>query len=154
MFNLHWSRLFPEAEKKYTGPRGAFYFLALVTVVSTVRSLIHILAPDGGAGSIAGIAVDVEGGTNIVAMFAQWGASQLMLSLLYWLVILRYRFLTPAMLLFIVIEQVLRLFSGQLKPLEAAAPPPGAIGSELVLPLAVIALVWSLWPTRRVTVHE
>ena len=67
------------------GSRFAFYFLALVAIVSTIRSLIHIFAPDGGANSIAGLAVDVAGGANIVAMFAQWGASQLILAIFYWL---------------------------------------------------------------------
>jgi hypothetical protein len=42
---------------------------------------VHIFAADGGANSIAGIAVDVEGGANIVAMFGQWGASQLLLAM-------------------------------------------------------------------------
>jgi hypothetical protein len=107
--------------------------------------LIHILYADGGAGVIAGVNVNVDGGTNIIAMFGQWGASQLILALLYWLVILRYRALTPAMLAVVVLEQLLRLGVGQFKPLEIAAPPPGAIGSGLLLPVAVIALLWSLW---------
>ena len=83
------------------GVRGsliAFYFLVIVAAVGTGRSLMHILAADGGANSIAGLAVDVEGGTNIIAIFAQWGASQLILAIFYWLAILRYRFLTPFML--------------------------------------------------------
>lgn len=59
----------------YRGSRLAFYFLIFVAVISTARSLVHILAPDGGAGSIAGLVVDVASGANIVAMFGQWGAS-------------------------------------------------------------------------------
>jgi hypothetical protein len=35
-----------------------------------------------------------------------------------------------------VLEQLLRLGVGQLKPLGVAAPPPGAVGSQLVLSLA------------------
>jgi hypothetical protein len=105
--------------------------------------------PDGGAGVIAGINVSVEGGTNIIAIFGQWGASQLILAFIYWLVILRFRSLTPLMLAVIVLEQLLRIEVGQIKPLVVAAPPPGAIGSELILPIALIALVWSLWPNRK-----
>ena len=95
---MDWSRFLPPPCDDYRGSRLAFYFLIFVAVVSTVRSLIHIFAPDGGAGSIAGLAVDVEGGANIVAMFGQWGASQLILALFYWLAILRYRSLVPLML--------------------------------------------------------
>jgi hypothetical protein len=115
-------------------------------VVSTARSLVHIFAADGGANSIAGIAVDVEGGANIVAMFGQWGASQLLLALIYWLVILRYRFLVPAMLVVVFLEQALRIGVGLIKPVQVAAAPPGEIGSYLLLPLSLIAL---LWPLRR-----
>jgi len=143
---MNWSRLFPTGQE-YEGPRSPFYFLILVAITSTVRSLVHLFFPDGGAGLIAGIDVSVDGGMNIIAMFGQWGASQLILALVYWLVILRYRSLTPLMLGIIVLEQVLRLGVGQIKPLEIAAPPPGAVGSGLLLPIAVVALVWSLWPS-------
>jgi hypothetical protein len=138
------SRLFPAVDKGYTGPKGPYYFLVLIAIASTIRSLVHILAPDGGAQSIAGIAVDVQGGANLVALFAQWGAVQLVLALFYWLAILRYRFLVPAMLAAVAIEQLVRLGAGQLKPLEVTNPPPGAIGSWVLLPLAILALVWSL----------
>ena len=116
-------------------------------MVSTVRSLVHILAPDGGAGSIAGLAVDVAGGANIVAMFGQWGASQLILALLYWLAILRYRSLVPLMLAVVLLEQALRIGVGQIKPVEVAAPPPGEIGSYILLPLSLLALFLALRKT-------
>jgi len=145
---MDWSRLFPVVDKEYTGPKIPFYFLALIAIVSVIRSLIHIFAPDGGAYSIAGISVDVQGGTNIIALFAQWGALQLLLALFYWLVILRYRFFTPVMLGVVVIEQLFRLGAGQLKPLEIASPPPGAIGSQILLPVSLIFFLWSLLRTK------
>ena len=141
---MDWLRLFPAVDERYLGPKVPYYFLILVAVVSTARSLIHVFAPDGGAGVIAGIDVSVQGGANIVAIFGQWGAVQLILALLYWLVILRYRFLVPTMLGIVVVEQLFRIGVGRLKPLDITAPPPGAIGSELLLPLAIIAWVWSL----------
>jgi len=141
---MDWSRLFPHVDQDYVGPRVPYYLLIAIAAVSTARSLVHILAPDGGAGVIAGIDVGVQGGANIIALFGQWGAVQLILAFFEWLAILRYRFLVPAMLGVVAIEQLLRLAVGQLKPLEISSPPPGAIGSELVLPLAVIAVLWSL----------
>lgn len=144
---MDWSRFLPPACDDYRCSRLAFYFLVFVAVVSTARSLVHILTPDGGAGSIAGLAVDVEGGANIVAMFGQWGASQLILALFYWLAILRYRSLVPFMLAMVVLEQALRIAVGQLKPVEVAAPPPGELGSYILLPLSLVALVLSLRKT-------
>jgi hypothetical protein len=133
---MDWSRLFPAVDEGCEGSKVPFYFLVLVAVVSTVRSLIHILAPDGGANAIAGIDVSVRGGSNIIAIFGQWGAVQLILALLYWLAIVRYRFLVPATLGVVGV--------GLLKPLQVSAAPPGAIGSQLLLPLATVAFLWSL----------
>jgi hypothetical protein len=147
--NMEWSHLYPQVGEDYHGPKGPFYFLVLLAVVGTARSLIHMFAADGGAASIAGLAVDVAGGANLIALFGQWGASQLILAGLQWLVILRYRFLTPLMLAVVVLEQLLRLVLGRLKPLQVATPPPGAIGSQLLLPLAALALLWSLRPPAR-----
>jgi len=148
---MNRSRLLPSASDDYKGSPLAFCFLVLTAIVSTIRSLIHIFAPDGGANSIAGLAVDIAGGADIIAMFAQWGASQLILTFFYWLVILRYRFLVPFVLAIVFLEQVLRIGVGYLKPLEIAAPPLGQIGSYIILPLSLIALMLSLRHTSRAT---
>jgi len=137
-------RLLPRADDPYSGSRWSLGFLILVTVMSTARSLIHLLAPDGGAHTIAGITLDVAGGPNIVALFGQWGASQLVLACIQWMVILRYRFLVPAMLAIIVLEQLLRILAGRLKPLILDSPPPGAYGTYVVLGLALIFLAIEL----------
>jgi len=137
-------RLLPRAENHYSGSRWSLGFLTLATVMSTARSLVHLIAPDGGAQTIAGIALDVAGGPNIVAIFGQWGASQLVLACIQWMVILRYRFLVPAMLAIIVIEQLLRILAGRLKPLVLDSPPPGAYGTYVILGLALIFLALAL----------
>ena len=137
-------RLLPRADDPYSGSRWSLGFLILVTVMSTARSLIHLLAPDGGAHTIAGITLDVAGGPNIVALFGQWGASQLVLACLQWVVVLRYRFLVPAMLAIIVLEQLLRILAGRLKPLILDSPPPCAYGTYVVLGLALIFLAIEL----------
>jgi hypothetical protein len=119
-------------------------FLTLVTIVSTARSLVHLFAPDGGAHTIAGIPLDVAGGPNIVAIFGQWGASQLVLACVQWVVVLRYRFLVPAMLAIVVLEQLLRILAGRLKPLVLDSPPPGAYGTYVILGLAMMFLALAL----------
>jgi hypothetical protein len=94
------------------------------------------------------IADDAPGGANVVAIFAQWGASQLVLAIVYWVAILRYPMLTPLMLAIIVVEQLLRLLAGELKPLAVGAPPPGAYYTYVLLPAAGVMLVWSLRARR------
>jgi hypothetical protein len=141
---MSFNPLFPAVDRSYNGHISAIYFLVLLTLVSTARSLTHLLAPDGGAHSIAGIALNVTGGPNIVALFGQWGASQLVLAGLQWLVLLRYRFLVPVMLAVAVMEQLLRLLAGSLKPLEVGSAPPGTYGTYIVLALALLFLGLSL----------
>jgi len=138
----------PHTNLSYKGSAWALRFLALVTVVSTARSLVHLFAPDGGAGSIAHIALDVAGGPNIVAIFSQWGASQLLLACVQWAVVLRYRFLVPAMLALLALEQLLRLLAGYLKPLQVETAPPGAYGTYVILVLSLLFLVLSLRQPR------
>ena len=141
---MDWSRFLPHTSEDYRGSKIALYFLVLVAIASTVRSLIHIIMPDGGANSIAGIAVNVEGGQNIVAMFAQWGVNQLILAFFYWIAIFRYRYLVPLMIFIVFVEQAFRILAGLLKPVIVASPPPGAIGSYILLPLTLVAFYSSL----------
>jgi hypothetical protein len=117
-------------------------------VVITVRSLIHLLAADGGAQSIATIDTSVDGGSNIIAIFGQWGAIQLLLALLLWVLLLRYRGLTPLVLLVFLIEPVLRGFAGHLKPIETIGTAPGAELNWLIVPVMLVLLWTSLCTTR------
>ena len=142
------SNLLPSDARDYKGPQfvrwAAMVFLAIVTV----RSLIHVLAPDGGAESIATIDTTVEGGSNIIAIFGQWGAIQLLLAALLWVLLLRYRGLTPLVLLVFVLEPLLRGLAGSLKPIESVGTAPGAALNWVVVPVMVVLLILSLRETK------
>ena len=119
-------------------------FLIVLTTITTLRSLAHILLPDGGANSIAGLDVAVEGGNNLIAMFAQWGYTQLLLSVMMWGVIIFARNLLPFALLVQTLDWGGRILIGLMKPVEVASAPPGEIGSYILWPLCLIALWFSL----------
>ena len=133
---------------EYRGSRLSFLFLVILTAVATGRSLAHIFLPDGGAGSIAGMDVEVEGGNNIIAMFGQWGFSQLLLAGLMWVIIFKHRHLVPLALLFQALDWGGRILVGLIKPVEIASAPPGEIGSYILFPLCVIAL-WFSMPRKK-----
>lgn len=140
--------LLPTAPTCYDGPALAWWFAAAYLAVVTVRSVIHLLAPDGGAGSIATIDLSQAGSANVVAMFGQWGAVQLLLALLLWVLLLRYRGLVPLVLLVFLVEPGLRELAGRLKPLETLGTAPGAALNWAVVPV-VGAMLWlSLCPVR------
>ena len=127
------------------GSKIPFYVFALYAIVSLVRSCIHLLAPDGGAGSIAGMNLAVAGADGIIFAFALWGSSQLLFAIMQLLVVFRYRSFVPFMYLMLMLEVLLRELVGKMKPVTFAHTPPGAVGNQLLLPLAALMLALSLW---------
>ena len=146
MVKKFFSVLFPaKADNTTYGPKLPVYVFALMAAVSTIRSLIHLLAPDGGAGSIAGMDLTTAGADGIIFAFALWGSSQLIYALIQLLVVIRYRSLVPLMYALLILEILLRELVGQMKPVTFAHTPPGAIGNTILLPLAVLMLALSFW---------
>lgn len=141
------SAILPDDTHTYRGDRCVSLFIVLLTIVGTIRSLIHIARHDGGAATIAGIDIEVEGGQNLVAIFAQWGLVQLLNAAIGWIVVTRYRGLIPLILLTSLIENIGRIAIGRSKPLKVAKPPPGHYGSIVVIPLLAAAF-WRSLPER------
>jgi hypothetical protein len=70
MKNILEALLPAEADNTIRGMKVPVYVFTLISVVSLVRSCIHLLAPDGGAGSIAGMNLAVDGAGGIIFAFA------------------------------------------------------------------------------------
>ena len=141
------SGLLPGDARGYCGDGWVPWLAVFLSVVVTGRSLVHVFRDDGGAASIAGIDLEVEGGRNVVAIFGQWGLEQLLLAGIAWLALLRYRGLIPLVLLINLLDSVGRIAVGRAKPLEVAKPPPGAYGSWVAIPVLGFAL-WCSLPVR------
>ena len=135
-------RIFPPGLNDYRGSRWVVVAMAVWAVLLTVRSLIHMFAADGGAESIATIDISVEGGDNLVGLFAQWGGLQLLLAGIVWVVIVRLRVLVPFTALVLFFEPVLRAAMGALKPIETVGTAPGAALNDVALiPLGVLLVL-------------
>ncbi|MFW5748188.1 MAG: hypothetical protein ACOCYT_01105 [Chloroflexota bacterium] len=148
-------RLFPrQVDNTYRGrPIARWVFIGL-TIMTVGRSLVHMFASDGGAQSIATIPLDTftpNGADAVVLIFALWGLSQLIIGLLYVVVLWRYQALIPLMYLFMIVEYAMRMFLGELKPIETTGTAPGAIGDYIIVPLATVMLILTLWEGRRRT---
>lgn len=148
-----FNALFPPPGNQYGGSSASLWFLVALTVMTTARSLVHIVLPDGGATVIAGLDTSVDGGANLIALFAQWGLVQLLLSLVAWVVLWRYRHLVPFVLLLLLFEWLGRLGIGLFKPVIADGTPPGVVGNFVIPPLAAVALWFSL-PRRQTRTTE
>lgn len=137
-----------QVDRSFHGPRLPVYVFAVIAVISTLRSLIHLLAPDGGAGSIAGLDL-ASGRKGIVFAFALWGSSQLIYAVIQLLAAFRYRSLTPLMYLLLICETILRMWVGRTHPARFLHTPPGAIGNYVMLPLAAGMLARCLFGEER-----
>lgn len=121
-------------------------FLYLLVVVA--RSTIHLVAPDGGAESVAGIDINVPGGNNIVALFHQWGAIQLLLAALMLTLFFAYPGLTPLVILFMALDAPMRALAGQMGAVESTHTPPGEALNWPVFFVLVALFVVSLVKKR------
>ena len=83
----------------------------------------------------------LEGAKGIIFAFALWGSSQLLFARIQWWILLRYRALIPVMYVFIILDILLRILIGMIKPVSFAGTPPGAIGNFVLLPLTLIMLL-------------
>jgi membrane protease YdiL (CAAX protease family) len=117
--------ILPKDPSSYKGHKSVRIVTAFFLIVVLVRSCIHLFASDGGANSIAGIDTSVEGGENIIAIFHQWGAIQLILAALLLLLFFRYPGFTPLIVLTLAIDPIMRAISGQIAPLTSEGTPPG-----------------------------
>ena len=138
-------KVFPKNPSRYEGFRIIRLIAVLYMFVMVVRSCIHLFAPDGGAQSIAGIDTSVEGGNNIIAIFHQWGAIQLILAVLLFVLFFRYPGLTPLILLTLSLDPVLRFVAGQQMSLTTTGTPPGEALNGVAFYLLLVLFLGSLW---------
>jgi len=122
---LNLKKVLPTELSSYVGYRIVRIATALYLMVMIGRSSIHLFSSDGGANGIAGIDISVAGGDNIVAIFHQWGATQLLLALFLSLLFIGYPGMTPLIVLTLAVEPVMRMIAGQIKSVTADGAPPG-----------------------------
>ncbi len=131
---------------EYTGWNRILYvFLILLLTVETVRSLLHMLLADGGANSIAGINTSGTNGSNLIAIFGQWGTTQLVLAVLCWILFFYDDNFMTLIFGIIALEYILRIVEGWIKPLQSSTTPPGAILAYVIVPLSILAMIWSYY---------
>ena len=125
--------------------RLSFALITVFTLVGVVRSLLHIFLPGGGAQLIATIPLDSfseEAKAVVIGMFALWGLSQLLSSLVYVYILIKRKEWLPFAWLLLLIEYASRWLIGQFKPFETVQTAPGAIGNYVFMLLSVMMLVW------------
>ena len=106
--------LFPkQANNDYLGYKLVFYFFVPFLLLMTWRSVIHMSFEEFGLHEIANVKV-LTGNPDpmplIYGFFSVWGLIQLIFCALSWIILLRYRSLTPLIIFCFFIEWAMRIF--------------------------------------------
>jgi hypothetical protein len=135
-------------DNTHRGHPAALWILGLVLVAKTGIALGTIFNGHTAAQSADGIPLDTfgtAGAEAVLTLFAMWGLSQLVLSVLGVLTLVRYRAMTPLMFLLILVEHVARRWILFVKPIARIGAPPGLSINLVLLGLTVVGLALSLW---------
>ena len=134
-------------DNQFRGIKLSQYAFLLITAATIVRSLIHVLATDGGAQSIATIPLESyspQAAATVILMFSFWGLSQLLMGFVYLVVYLKYKSLIPMMYVLMIVEYAMRIVIGQMKPIVTTGTAPGSIGNWIMVPVCAGLLALSL----------
>ncbi|MEO8218887.1 MAG: hypothetical protein ABI718_17570 [Acidobacteriota bacterium] len=143
------------------GPRIALWLFGLVALAKSAMSVNLIFNGYVVATTADGVPLDtypLAAARTIVALFAIWGLAHLLLSLICFLVLVRYRSIVPFMFLLLVVEHLSRKLILQFVPVIRAGHPPAFAFNLALLSLMILGLGLSLWSpagsnSRRVAVH-
>ena len=110
----------PRANNDYRVGAVALYGFCLLVAMHVFSATVHFLTPDSGKNSIASIII-LEGDPNpnpVFYMFASLaGMYEMLIVLLFFLVLCRYRNLIPAMLALLLIWKLFGLLLTTMHPL-------------------------------------
>ncbi len=146
-----------QANNNYHGGSVAFYGFCLLVATFIFKSTVHFLKADSGVNSIASIIL-FEGDpdpNNIIYMFsAVMGLTQMMWTIMFGLVLWRYRSLIPLMLGFMLLERLFGFVVGWMHPLTPeffARTPPGKAGE---IPSLLVILLLLFLALRNTLQHQ
>ena len=142
--NFYLNKVFPELPSIYEGSQIVRVALALILFVMVARSCIHLFTSDGGAQRIGGVDTSVEGGNNIIAMFHQWGAIQILLATLLVVLFFRYPGFTPLIVLTVALDPVLRFVASRKMKVTSTKTPPGAALNGVAFVILMVLFLASI----------
>jgi hypothetical protein len=123
--------------------------LALIGIglVNLVRGGFHWLAPDSGAGIVAGMNLSYANANDVIFLLASIGLMQVFLGIWYIYFAIWQRSLIPFALLTEVMKNALELLS-EYTFKHPVAPVPGRFAHWTILILSALALLLSLYSRR------
>jgi hypothetical protein len=134
-------------DNSYRGHPLALWLFVAVVVLKTGIALGTIFNGRGAAQSADGIPLDrfgAGGAEAVVALFAMWGLSQLVFSVLGVLALARYRAMIPFLFVLLLLEHLGRRWILMVKPIARTGTPPGTYVNLVLLVVMIAGLALSL----------
>jgi len=145
-------RILPQRiDNTHRGHPLALWLFIPVVVLKTGIALGTMFNGRDAAQSADGIPLDrfgPGGAETVVALFAIWGLSQLVLSLLSVLALIRYRAMIPLLYVVLLLEHLARRWVLLAKPIPGTGTPPGVYINLVLLALMIAGLALSLRAER------
>jgi len=145
-------RLLPERlDNVFTGRTAALWLFTVLLLMKLAMSVNVIFNGADVAANADGIPLasyPPEAARTVVVMFGIWGIAHLALCLLGVLVLWRYRAMVPVMFTLLLLEHLMRRIYLIASPLARVGNPQGPYVNLLLLGIAALGLVLSLWGTR------
>jgi hypothetical protein len=139
-------------DNTYRGHRLALWLFVIVLVMKTGIAMGTIFNGREAAQSADGIPLasfGAAGAEAVLALFAIWGLSQLVLSVFGVLALARYRAMVPLMYLLLLLEHLARRWILIVKPIARTGTHPGSYINLGLLAVMIVGLALSLWPRAR-----
>ncbi|HAT08426.1 MAG TPA: hypothetical protein DCS39_04140 [Rhodobiaceae bacterium] len=130
----------PPTNAQYKGRLWACVPLALVALQSFIGGMVHVVLPDSGLISVAGLNVAHEGGLQMIGMAARLGATQVAYALVLAFIILRHRNLILPFLVLAIVEKSLIGLGILLKSTASDHMPPGIYITIILLAVSLLAV--------------
>lgn len=144
--------LFPATfDDTYHGHRLALWLLGLLLLMKAAMGLGVIFNGHEAASRADGIPIDSfdpAAAQTVIAMFAIWGLSQVILALLGTAALVRYRAMVPFVFSLVLLEHLVRKLILYLLPVVKTGRPPGFAINLVLLAVEIAGLLLALWPRR------
>jgi len=144
-------------DNTYRGHPLALWLFVPVLLMKTGIALGTIFNGHGAAQSADGIPLDsfgAAGAEAVVALFAIWGLSQLVFSVLGVLALTRYRAMIPFLFVLLLLEHLARKWILFVKPIATTGTHPGSYINLVLLVLMIVGLALSLWSRRDLPLEQ
>jgi len=154
MFDQLLPRQFDNA---YRGHKLALWLLGLVLLFKLAIGVGCIVNGRYAASGADGVPIDsfTAGGTQtVLALFAVWGLSQVILALFGTLALARYRSMVPLVFTIILLEHLGRKVILYFLPVPKTGTPPGFVVNLVLFAVEIVGLVLALWPRDRPRAEE